>query len=127
MRTTPRCPEKPRVLVVEDHDDARESLRVLLSIYGCDVRVAGDGLDGVRQAFTWRPEVVISDIDLPSLDGWQVGRQLRAGLGDKAFLVAVTGSARPGDAQRSREAGFDAHLSKPADPRTLLQLLCVSA
>jgi CheY-like chemotaxis protein len=71
--------------------------------------------------------VVISDINLPLLDGWQLGRQLRAGLGDKAFLVAVTGSGRPGDEQRSREAGFDAHLSKPADPRTLLQLLCVSA
>lgn len=127
MTTTPQLSGRPRVLIVEDHTDASESLRVLLSIHGCEVRVADNGLDGVRQAFVWRPEVVISDIGLPSLDGWQVGRQLRAGLGDSALLVAVTGYGQPDDLQRSLESGFNAHLTKPADPRAILRLLGLAA
>jgi CheY-like chemotaxis protein len=111
------------VLIVEDHLDARESLRVLLSIHGCDVRVAGDALEGVRLALIWRPGVVISDIGLPDLDGWQLARQVRAGLGAKALLVAVSGSSQPSDQQRSHDAGYDAHLAKPADLKALLRLI----
>jgi len=112
-----------RVLVIEDHAEARESLRVLLSIHGCEVRVAKDALEGVRQAIGWRPNVVISDIGLPDLDGWQLGRQMRAGLGEDALLVAVTGFGQFSDQQRSREAGFDAHLTKPTDLKALLRVI----
>jgi CheY-like chemotaxis protein len=122
LTTTPRTAQT-RVLVIEDQTDTRESLRILLSIHGCDVRVAGDALEGVRQAADWQPEVVISDIGLPGLDGWELGRQMRARLGEKAFLVAVSGYAQPADQQRSHEAGYDVHLNKPADVKALLRLI----
>src|SRR5262245_37039687 len=120
--TLPRT-DAQRVLIVEDHAESRDSLRVLLSIHGCDVRVAENALDGVRQAIDWRPDVVISDINLPGLDGWQVGRQVRAGLGEGVFLVAVSGMGRLDDQRRSLEAGFNAHLAKPPDLNDLLGLL----
>ena len=101
----------------------RESLRVLLAIHGCEVRVAGDAVEAMRQAVGWRPEVVISDIGLPGLDGWQLGRQMRTGLGENAFLVAVTGHATSSDRQRSLEAGYNAHLTKPADLKELLRVI----
>src|SRR4051812_39026503 len=72
MTATPPRTDTRRVLIVEDHADSRDSLRVLLSIHGCEVRVAANALDGVRQAIDWRPDVVISDINLPGLDGWQL-------------------------------------------------------
>lgn len=124
--TLPRSDAR-RVLVIEDQPDARESLRVLLSIHGLDVRVAADALDGVRQALEWRPDVVISDIDLPGLDGWELGRQVRAGLGETAFLVAVSGMGRLADQERSMESGYNAHIAKPADLEQLLGLLRMAA
>jgi len=124
--TLPRA-EARRVLIVEDHADSRDSLRVLLSIHGCDVRVAENALDGVRQAIDWRPDVVISDINLPGLDGWHLGRQVRAGLGEGVFLVAVSGLGRIDDHRRSLEAGYNAHLAKPADLNALLGLLRMAA
>jgi CheY-like chemotaxis protein len=119
-RTTPSA---GRVLVVEDNDDVRESLCLLLSLSGYEVRKAADGAEGVRQALEWRPDAVVSDIGLPGLDGWELGRRLRAGLGRAVLLVAVTGFANLNDRQRSLAAGFDHHLSKPADPGELLRLL----
>lgn len=116
-------PATSRVLVIEDHPDSRESLRVLLSLHGCDVRVAGDGLEGLRLALEWRPEVIISDIGLPILDGWEVGRKVRAALGEAVFLIAVTGYGQPSDYERSFAEGFNAHLTKPADLGKLLSLL----
>lgn len=124
--TLPRT-EARRVLIIEDHPEARESLRVLLTIHGCEARVAADALDGVRQALDWRPDVVISDIDLPGLDGWEVARQLRAGLGDGVFLVAVSGLGRLADHERSLAAGFNAHIAKPADLNELLGLMRLAA
>jgi DNA-binding response OmpR family regulator len=123
MVTAAPCAGIRRVLIIEDQLEARDSLRVLLSIHGCDVRVASDAREAVRQTVGWRPEVVISDIGLPDLDGWELGKQMRAGLGDKTFFVAVTGHGHPSDMQRSREAGFDAHLTKPADLKALLRLI----
>lgn len=124
--TLPRTDTR-RVLIVEDHADSRDSLRVLLSIHGCEVRVADNALDGVREAIDWRPDVVISDINLPGLDGWQLGRQVRAGLGEGVFLVAVSGQGRLEDHRRSLEAGFNAHIAKPADLNELLGLLRMAA
>jgi DNA-binding response OmpR family regulator len=124
--TLPRTDTR-RVLIIEDHADSRDSLRVLLTIHGCEVRVAADALDGVRQAIDWRPDVVISDINLPGLDGWQLARQVRAGLGEGVFLVAVSGMGRLDDQRRSIEAGFNAHLAKPTDLNELLGLLRMAA
>jgi CheY-like chemotaxis protein len=113
----------PRVLVVEDNAVTRESLVLLLSVSGFDPRGAADGPEGLRQALEWRPDVVITDIGLPGLDGWQLGRAVREVLGQSVLLVALTGYGLPRDQQRSDGAGFDAHLTKPADPAALLELL----
>jgi CheY-like chemotaxis protein len=121
------APKRPaartRVLVVEDNDDARESLCLFLSLSGFEVREAADGPDGLAQALEWRPDVVISDIGLPRLDGWALAEQVRSRLGAAVFLVALTGYATMSDRRRSLDAGFDAHLAKPADPEVLLGLL----
>jgi CheY-like chemotaxis protein len=120
-------PHDPRVLVVEDQADLRDSLVLLLSVFGCQARAAADGLEGLRLALQWRPDVVISDIGLPGLDGWRLCRLLREAMGNSVLLVALTGYGLPADHKRSREAGFDAHLNKPADPPVLLRLLGKSA
>src|SRR5262245_45738262 len=116
-------PARRRVLVIEDSGDTRESLCLVLSLSGCDVRGAADGAEGLRQALEWRPDAVVSDIGLPGLDGWELARRLRAALGAAVRLVALSGFSQPQDRQRSLEAGFDAHLAKPAEPDDLLHLL----
>ena len=113
-----------RILVVEDNRDAADSLRMLLELSGCEVRVAYSGPDGVRLAREWRPEVVLCDIGLPGLDGYAVAGELRhdpATAG--ARLIAVTGYGQEDDRQRARQAGFDYHLTKPVDPAVLEPLL----
>jgi CheY-like chemotaxis protein len=80
----------PRVLVVEDNDDARESLCLLLSLPGYEVREAADGAEGVRLALEWRPDAVVCDIGLPGLDGWEVARRLRDSMGEGVLLIAVS-------------------------------------
>ena len=122
MAPEPR-PARRRVLVVEDNDDARESLCLVLAARGWEVRDAADGAEALRVALEWRPDAVVSDIGLPCLDGWELGRRVRAGLGREVLLVAVTGFANLNDRQRSLAAGFDAHLAKPAEPEDLLALL----
>jgi CheY-like chemotaxis protein len=112
-----------RVLIVEDNDDAREMLRHLLERTGHEVHEAPDGLTGLDRALALRPDAAVIDIGLPGLDGYQVARRVRAaGLAD-ILLIAVTGYGQAGDRQRSGEAGFDAHLTKPVDPLALESLL----
>ena len=126
----PRPAEGPRsrVLVIEDNRDAAESLRVLLEILGHEVRVAFTGREGVELALGWAPDVVLSDIGLPELDGYEVARRLRreARFKDKLF-VALTGYNSEDDRRLSREAGFDYHLVKPADVRELQRVLTAKA
>jgi len=104
------------VLVVDDNVDTAESTALLLRMRGHEVYVAHDGLQAVESARTLRPDVVLLDISLPGLDGYQVAARLR---GDPelrhARLVAVTGYGWDEDRQRSRAAGFDEHLVKPVD------------
>jgi two-component system, sensor histidine kinase len=121
MFTTDRGPR--RVLLVEDNPDGREFLAMLLRLWGYEVEVAGDGPEGLRKALDWRPRAVLLDIGLPGLDGWQVARRLREQEGRAVLLVALTGYGREEDEARSRRAGFDAHLTKPADLMELRRLL----
>ena len=123
----PSVPPHPRrVLIVEDHPDARESLRLLLECWGHQVEVAADGLRGIQVALAWKPEVAIVDIGLPLLDGYEVARQLRAALDAPIRLIALTAYRTPEDIRRAHEAGFDIHLAKPADPGEIRHLLAVA-
>lgn len=115
-----------RVLVVDDNDDIRETLKDLLELCGHEVDVAADGASGVERTLALRPDVALIDIGLPGLDGYQVARKLRAELGPedkRPKLIALTGYGQPGDKQRALDAGFDAHLVKPVDYDDLAHLL----
>jgi signal transduction histidine kinase/ActR/RegA family two-component response regulator len=113
-----------QVLVVEDNEDGRESLRELLEIWGHQVVVAGNGPEGVEMAFSLRPQVALVDIGLPGMDGNEVARQVRSILGDDEIsLIAMTGYGQPEDRRRALQAGFDCYLVKPVDPAVLSQLL----
>jgi two-component system CheB/CheR fusion protein len=113
-----------RVLVVEDNVDAAESLATLLRVWGHDVQVVHDGLEALDVASESRPEVVLLDIGLPGLDGYQVARRLREDVGlHTSLLVAMTGYGQPEDRRRSREAGIHHHFVKPVEPLVLRNLL----
>ena len=113
-----------RVLVVDDCPDTTESLRILLDLWGHEVRTAHSGAEALGLAPALLPEVILLDIGLPGLDGYEVARRLRRlpGLAD-AFVIAVTGYSREQDLARAREAGFDLALVKPFDPDELRRLL----
>ena len=104
-----------RVLIIEDNEDGRETLRMLLELFGHEVEVAKDGVEGLYKALTWRPAVALVDVGLPVLDGYQVARCIRGVLGGSIFLIAHTGYGQPEDRFRALQAGFDAHLVKPVD------------
>jgi PAS domain S-box-containing protein len=119
--------KKLRVLVVEDNKAAADMLRVLLELYGYDATVAYTGPAGVAAAKAWGPDVVLCDIGLPGLDGYGVVRELRKDPATAhARVIAVTGYGSDEDRRKSGEAGFDAHLVKPADPARLQELLAGS-
>ena len=113
-----------RVLVVEDNVDAAESMAMLLKASGHDVRTAHDGPSGLKAVIDYSPDVVLLDIGLPDLDGFQVAKRIREHPKHKnAVLVAMTGYGQEADRQQSREAGFDHHLVKPADFGKVQQIL----
>jgi len=118
---------RPRVLLIEDNRDSRVSMCLLMKSWGLQVEVAEDGQEGVRKALDWRPEAAVIDIGLPLLDGYEVARQVKAVLDDNITLIALTGYGSPEDRQRAFQAGFDAHLTKPADLDELSHLLWASA
>ena len=109
----PTASPRLHVLVIEDNADMRVLLRALLTGEGHRVEAADTGAAGVDLARSGRPDVVLVDIGLPDLDGYEVGRQIRAILGPSVRLIALTGYGQAEDRQRSRAAGFDAHLVKP--------------
>jgi CheY-like chemotaxis protein len=113
-----------RILIVEDHADGADSLAMLLGLYGYDVVIARDGPNAVERARDYRPDVVLLDLGLPKMSGYDVARQM-AGLHPerRPFLVAVTGYGRDEDRRRSAEAGIDLHLVKPVDPERLCSIL----
>ncbi len=112
-----------RVLVVEDNRDSRDSLRLMLQLWGHEVTTAADGVEGVAKALAERPEIVLSDIGLPGHDGYEVARRIRAALSSEVVLVAMTGFGLPHDRQRALEAGFDRYLVKPIIPSELQDLI----
>jgi CheY-like chemotaxis protein len=120
-----------RVLVVDDNHDAADSLAALLEIGGHETRVAHDGHEALRAAHAFRPEIVFLDIGMPGKDGYEVARDLRADTETRnAVLVALTGWGAQQDRARSRSAGFDHHLTKPAglpDVERLLADMAVRA
>ena len=109
-----------RILVVEDHDDVRETLAMLLVAQGHQVQTAEDGRLGLERAGRFRPDVVLLDIGLPGLDGYAVARELRA-RGEQARLVALTGYGTQRDRARAQDSGFDALLVKPVSPEDLAE------
>jgi CheY-like chemotaxis protein len=112
------------VLVVEDNPDAAETLADILSLLGHHVRIATDGRSGLALARDLQPDVVLCDIGLPDMDGYEIARTIRA---DETLrgtrLVALTGYAQPEDRQRALDAGFDAHAAKPLEPDALARLV----
>ncbi|MGH8615740.1 MAG: ATP-binding response regulator, partial [Gammaproteobacteria bacterium] len=113
-----------RILVVDDNRDAAESLAMLLKLAGHQTHTAHDGLEAVEAAAAFRAEVILLDIGLPKLNGFETARKIREQpWGQGIVLVAVTGWGQEEDRRRSEEAGFDAHLVKPVDYATLTKLL----
>jgi signal transduction histidine kinase len=119
-----RLTSSRRVLVVDDNADAAESLALLLRLSGHQVETVHDGPAALAAARVHRPEVVLLDLGLPGMDGYEVARRLRAEtLADDIFLVALTGYGREEDRRRSHAAGFHRHLVKPVAPADLHDLL----
>ncbi len=115
---------KRRILVVDDLPDSADSLALLLQSHGHEVRTSYDGANAVEIAREYRPDVVLLDLGLPQLNGYEAARQLRGlSLGEPVLLIAITGWGHSENRKRTSEAGFDHHLVKPVDPETLLQLL----
>jgi signal transduction histidine kinase/ActR/RegA family two-component response regulator len=113
-----------RVLVVDDHEDSRTMLRLLLEQTGHEAVEAVDGIDGVQLALSRRPDVAIIDIGLPGINGYEVARRLRALPTSGALaLIALTGYGQDEDRRRALQSGFDRHLVKPVDAERLTQAL----
>lgn len=113
-----------RILVVEDNPDAAATLRDFLELSGHEVELAASGTDGVQAARQFHPEVVLCDLGLPGMTGYEVATALRKDPSTRsAKLIAVTGYGRDEDRRRSKEAGFDLHLTKPVDPAQLKAVL----
>src|ERR1700722_11254991 len=122
----PDCPAESgrplRVLVVEDNPDTAESLAMLLRLYGHEVKTANAGPAGLQATLSQTPDVVLMDIGLPGIDGYEVARRIREKT-DKPLLIAMTGYGQTEDRERSKESGFEYHLVKPVDPGKLQNLL----
>jgi PAS domain S-box-containing protein len=115
---------KSRILVVDDNPDTTATLAMLLERTGHDVHVAHDGLEAVHAVAAFEPHVVLLDIGLPKMNGFEVAQRIRQDLaGRQIALIAVTGWGQQEDRRRAMEAGFDHHLTKPVEIGRLLQLL----
>ena len=109
-----------RVLLVDDHNDSRRMLGLMLTLAGHEVLETGNGIDALRLAADERPDVAIVDISLPGIDGYEVARRIRADPGTRAImLIALTGYGYEEDLRCAIEAGFDVHLVKPVEAARL--------
>jgi CheY-like chemotaxis protein len=113
-----------RVLVVDDEPDAREVLRRVLAEQGCGVAAADSALAALEQLQHFDPQVLVSDIGMPGIDGYELIKLMRDRRPEpRPFAIAVTAFARPEDRDLAFAAGFDAHLAKPLDPAELIRML----
>jgi signal transduction histidine kinase len=112
-----------RILLIEDNEDAREMLQMLLTLAGHDVHGAVDGPSGIEMAQATDPDMVVIDLGLPGMDGYEVARQLRGRLRAGVGLIALSGYGQASDRRKSVEAGFDTHLVKPVDPSHLSDVI----
>ena len=116
--------KRMRVLVADDNLDSTQTCSMLLEMWGHEVRVANSGTEALEIAEQFQPEVVLLDIGMPDLSGYQVAGALRASpWGKQATLIAVTGWGQEDDKQQASNAGFDHHLTKPVEPLHLQPLL----
>jgi CheY-like chemotaxis protein len=110
--------------VIEDNTDSAKTLQMLLSLHGHRVDIAHDGSEGLMVARSNRPDVVISDLGLPGIDGYALAKQIKSDpCLRSAYLVALSGYGREDDRKRTREAGFDEHLVKPVEMAALKRVL----
>jgi CheY-like chemotaxis protein len=107
--------DRRRILVVDDNTDSAESLAMVLRLGGHDVRTAQDGPSAFEAVRSFSPEVILLDIALPGMSGYDVARTLRSAGGARPFLIALTGYGQEQDKRRAQEAGFDLHFAKPVD------------
>ena len=113
-----------RVLVVDDVPDAAASLALVCELYGAESKVAGDGLAALAVGATFKPDVVLMDISMPNMNGYEAARRLRAeDWGKSVVLIALTGWSRKTDVDAALSAGFDGHVLKPVDADALIDLI----
>ena len=112
-----------RVLVVDDNQDAADSLAMLLGVRGEEVRIAYDGAKALEVERDFKPDVVLLDIGLPAISGYDVAERIRDKRGDKVLIVAITGWGQEKDLRRAEDAGIDHHFTKPVDFEALVALI----
>ena len=117
-------PRRRRIVVIEDNPDIRETLRIMVTMWGHDVELAGDGSSGVELVLKQRPDIALIDVGLPGMNGYDVARAIRKSIPNGEIrLIAVTGYGQPSDRDLAMQAGFDRHLLKPISPQILERLL----
>ncbi len=122
-KESPRREKSRRILLVEDNVDALLGLARLLELSGHEVVTARDGPSAINRAGDFRPEVVLLDLGLPGMDGYQVAEAMRRSAMNQGLLVAISGYSQERDREKSRQSGFDHHLSKPVNVETLLAVI----
>ena len=128
MQTGPPAAASRRILVVDDNREAVEMLKMLLDTTGNPAHYAYDGLEAVKVAEEIRPDLILLDIGMPNLNGYDTCRRIREQpWGKEMVIVALTGLGHDDDRLKSRQSGFDMHLVKPVDPELLLTVLAASA
>ena len=118
---TPLRPQEPLVLIVEDYEDAREMYAAYLQFSGYRVAEAANGVEAVEQAQELMPDIILMDLALPKMDGWEATRRLKKDERTRDIpIVALTGHALAGHAEGARQAGCDAFITKPCLPDALV-------
>ena len=121
MSATPEKPDRPRVLLVDDYPDAREMYTEYLEFSGYEVIGAGNGLEALQRAVDASPDIILMDLSLPVMDGWEATRRLKADQRTASIpVVALTGHALAGISEGAKKAGCDAFVTKPCLPDALV-------
>jgi CheY-like chemotaxis protein len=116
-----------RILVIDDNQDAADATAMLVEDMGGDTRIAYDGERALEMLQEYQPEVILLDIGMGGLDGYEICQRIRRVLGSRVLLVALTGFGQEQDKEKATRAGFDAHLTKPADAAALARIFAYRA